>query len=176
MPIPGAIRSWPTAGSAHAFVHGRRELAVRPGSFCSTWRLSPRSRTRARWIVDSHDLFLEPIEVRVLLAVGLDLVLIDRALPHADAVVRAARPGAVVVGFDAGTDSAADVLRRAAGLAIVRNNPLRSISVVSHGGAGFFQLGAEQLSAANLHDTEAEWRSLARRMTPDAEVALLGCD
>lgn len=108
-------------------------------------------------------------------AESLEVVLVSDALPDYQQLVDAAHPNAKVIVYDAGSESAADVLGQVTQLSEEEGRPIDSLSVLSHGGNGNFKLGNEIIFTENLNAYAKEWAELDNAFSEDAKIYLFGC-
>ncbi len=121
-------------------------------------------------------LLIELLEGRTFLSTGIDLVLIDGSLAAQDAIARTAHTGAVVVIYDSRTDSSAEVLKRATDLAMTRGSHFESVSIVSHGNAGTFELGYDKIDVELLARSAEQWRAFGKMMVAGGNMYLFACE
>ena len=81
-----------------------------------------------------------------------DVVLIDRHLDDSAALIAAADPSAVTYVYDSASQSANGVLQWVTQWAIEQNAQIASLSILSHGAAGGFELGNQWITTASLDD------------------------
>jgi len=84
--------------------------------------------------------------------------------------------GVTVITFDTQTDSSEAVLQRVEALALQQHSSIRSLSVVSHGGGGYFALGNELVSADTLAQEGSAWSALSDNFSANSAVYLFGCN
>jgi hypothetical protein len=106
----------------------------------------------------------------------VDVVLVDTQLDDSELLADAALPGSHVFRYDSTLDSAESILRDVAVWAVENGTEIGSLSILSHGTAGAFQLGSDWITDATLADTADAWQSLASHMASGADIYLLGCN
>ncbi|MBS3735378.1 MAG: DUF4347 domain-containing protein [Phycisphaerae bacterium] len=117
----------------------------------------------------------EHLESRLLLSAGADIALIDASVPDADALADAVGACRYVLEFDE-TQSPEELVDRISALSESSGEPIRSISVFSHGRPGAFHLGSEWFDSGDLEAAAAPiWSELAAAAAPDARLNLYGC-
>ncbi len=105
-----------------------------------------------------------------------DVVLIDSNLSDADALADAVEEGSIVIRYDGADGTMIDVLGQVEGAAEASGCEIASLTVLSHGSGGQFDLGGEIVSADMTADQEAAWQALSDNFTEDANVYIYGCD
>lgn len=105
----------------------------------------------------------------------LDIILISDDLPDYQTIARAAKPGTEVIVYDADAESAQDVIGRVAAVAEAEGKAVDSLTVFSHGGAGYFELGNEAVKADNLESNAGAWAALDAAMKDDGHIYIYGC-
>lgn len=106
----------------------------------------------------------------------IDVVLLDRGLEASGSLIRAASDGTAVFAWDGGRESASEVLGRVAAWAEENVAAIRSLSILSHGVAGGFQIGSQWITAASLGETAVEWQRLASWFDDGAGIHVFGCN
>ena len=105
-----------------------------------------------------------------------DIVLVDAQLADSAALARATLPGTGEFIYDGAVDSANAVLARVIHWAQASDVLIGSLSILSHGHGGAFELGNQWISNTGLGQTAAEWRALGQVLAPDASLNVFGCD
>ncbi len=108
-------------------------------------------------------------------AQSLDIVLVSDSLPDYQKLADAAVPGAKVIVYDADAESAEDVIGRVAALSESEGTEINSLTILSHGGAGYFELGNEAVKAENLNSFSDAWTALDTAMKDDGHIYIYGC-
>lgn len=117
----------------------------------------------------------EHLESRLLLSAGADIALVDASVPDAAALADAVSDSRYVLQLDR-TQSSEEFFDRISAFAETSGEPIRSISVFSHGRSGAFRLGGGWFDARGLDATPAViWTQLASAVAPDARLNLYGC-
>ena len=104
---------------------------------------------------------------------GGDVVLIESSIPGADAFVRSVAPGSDAVLLDAHGDGLFEARAILAG-----RHDLGTVSLVSHGGPGFLEMGSLKLDAPGLIKRGADLADICYRAVdkPCARVVVNGPD
>ncbi|MGE0084317.1 MAG: DUF4347 domain-containing protein [Desulfococcaceae bacterium] len=108
-------------------------------------------------------------------AQSLDIVLVSDSLPDYQKLADAAAPGTKVIVYDADSESAEDVIGRVAALSESEGMEINSLTILSHGGAGYFELGNEAVKAENLSSFSDAWAALDAAMKDDGHIYIYGC-
>lgn len=107
---------------------------------------------------------------------ALDVVLISDNLPDVATLRDAVRADAAIIEYDADAESAQDVVGRVTAAAEQTGRSIGSVTVLSHGGSGFFQLGNETITADTLPANAAAWNALDQVMEDGGRIHLMGCN
>ncbi len=107
---------------------------------------------------------------------GVEVILISDSLPDYQQLAAAAKPGAYVIIYDADSESAADVIERITSLSNELGKQVDSVSILSHGGTGNFELGNENINASNIIAYADTWSALDNVLKDDGNIYLLGCN
>jgi Domain of unknown function (DUF4347)/Concanavalin A-like lectin/glucanases superfamily/Domain of unknown function (DUF2341) len=107
---------------------------------------------------------------------GARVVLVDRNLPDSALLARAVSPGGRVFLYDSTHESAAGVLSRVVTWAEAAGVGVASLSVLSHGVPGAFELGDEWITTTSAGLTPEVWRGLKGVLTPKARIYVFGCN
>jgi hypothetical protein len=107
---------------------------------------------------------------------GDDLFVVDGNLPGSILLVRAVTPGGRVFLYDSVLDSAAEVLSRVVTWAEGAGVEIASLSILSHGAPGAFELGNEWITTASAALRPEVWRGLGSVLAPRARINLFGCN
>ncbi len=118
----------------------------------------------------------EPLEERMLLSGGWDVVLIDSQLADHDLLVRSAAQAEQIVIYDSQKESSLDVLSRMEVLAQSSEEPIQSLSILSHGAPGGFALGSDWISNQYLQQTNQTWSEVGALLSDDATIYIYGCN
>ena len=105
-----------------------------------------------------------------------DVFLVDRNLPESTLLGRAVPPGGRVFFYDSAHEPAAEVLSRVVTWAEAARVELASLSVLSHGAPGAFELGDQWITTSSAGLTAEVWRGLSGVLAPGARINLFGCD
>ncbi|MFQ5507316.1 MAG: DUF4347 domain-containing protein, partial [Planctomycetota bacterium] len=106
----------------------------------------------------------------------LNIVLVDSTLEDAEVLIESATEDAAVIQYDGASESMVDVLARVEDLAEDEGKKIDSLSILSHGSGGEFDLGTETITSDMTEDQLAAWQSLADDFSEDANVYLYGCN
>ncbi len=108
---------------------------------------------------------------------GIRVVVVDATLGDAETIAdAAAEEGALVLRFDPESQSSADVLARVGSLADEHGGQIDSLSIVSHGSDGRFQLGNDWVDSDQVASDAAAWHDLGPRLADGANLYLYGCN
>ncbi len=105
----------------------------------------------------------------------LDIVLVSDNLPDTQALTEAVKPGAKVIVYDANGESAQQVINEVIAVAHQEGREINSLTILSHGGSGFFKLGNEMITAQNLEDHADVLTALNDAMSDDGNIYVYGC-
>jgi hypothetical protein len=106
----------------------------------------------------------------------LDIVLVSDNLPDYQELTEAANPEAVVIIYNGDTESAEEVVKRVTDLSREYDQSVNSLTVLSHGGDGYFNLGNEMITAENIEDNAGAWADLDDAMSDDGRIYIYGCE
>ncbi|MCB1870742.1 MAG: DUF2341 domain-containing protein, partial [Gammaproteobacteria bacterium] len=107
---------------------------------------------------------------------GYDIVLIDSRLQDSGDLLNSVADDTLTFVYDSAKDSAADVFRNVFNWAGANNAKIDSLSILSHGTEGAFQLGTDWITKSTLDADTELWQQLGSYMTTDANIYILGCD
>ncbi|QTA82542.1 Uncharacterized protein dnl_49190 [Desulfonema limicola] len=105
----------------------------------------------------------------------VDIVLVSDSLPEYQTLIDAAKPESLVIVYDADAESAADVINRVTEAAEQSGQTVNSLTILSHGGSGYFNLGKENITAENLDENSQAWSALKEVMAQDGNIYVYGC-
>ena len=91
-------------------------------------------------------------------------------------LAQAAYPNSKIFFYDSLPDSAHSVLSRVNEWAEQSNSQIHTLSILSHGAEGGFELGNEWITDASLTKTASDWLQLSQFMFDDARVDIFGCN
>ncbi|MGB0716696.1 MAG: DUF4347 domain-containing protein, partial [Phycisphaerae bacterium] len=106
----------------------------------------------------------------------LKIVLIDSTLDDVSTLRASVDSDAIVIDYDGANTSMADVLGQVETFAQGQNAQIESLSILSHGSGGQFDLGNEVVSEDMTADQRAAWQSLADNFTDAANIYAYGCN
>ncbi len=106
----------------------------------------------------------------------INVVLLDSQLADSDALQSAIRSNVKTFVYDSRIDSAGDVLSRVNQWLDASDLTVQSLSILSHGAAGGFQLGSTWITDYSLCENETGWQELSRYFQDDAQIYIFGCD
>ncbi|MFP4418938.1 MAG: DUF4347 domain-containing protein [Desulfococcaceae bacterium] len=107
----------------------------------------------------------------------LNVVLIADNLPDLQTLQAAAEAEShAIFTYDAGRDEMAEVLTDVTDFAEETGRKVGSLTILSHGGSGFFHLGNEMVTADSLEDSAETWGSLQDHMAQNGQIHLYGCN
>jgi hypothetical protein len=118
----------------------------------------------------------EFLELRTFLSAGWDVTLIDSTVADQAVLRRALVPGGRVILYNGKRDSAAQVLNRVTDWAQETGSTIKSLSLLSDGSPGRFEVGNQWISNSNLVQTAPAWQGLSHVLASDAVIELYGCD
>lgn len=107
---------------------------------------------------------------------GLDIVLVSDALEDQTELLRAIDSSARVVVYDAANDSPSYVLQQITQAVGESASSINSLTILSHGDAGGFQLGNQFVDASALAEQGRAWAELADVMSDAADIYIYGCN
>ena len=107
---------------------------------------------------------------------GVNVVLIDAHLQDSGILIQAVKPGAQIFLYDSSHDSVHDVLFSVANWSEASGSKIDSLSILSHGIGGAFELGNQWISNTTLDQNAADWQHLGRSLVEGANIDLFGCD
>ncbi|RLS75286.1 MAG: DUF2341 domain-containing protein, partial [Planctomycetota bacterium] len=105
-----------------------------------------------------------------------NVILVDRNLDDSDLLIDAARSGSVVFAYDGTSESALSVLDRVAQWAQQNQTEIQSLSILSHGTSGGFELGNQWITTSSLISTADDWKQISQYFVEDADIYILGCN
>lgn len=105
-----------------------------------------------------------------------NVILVDRNLDDSDLLIDAARSGSVVFAYDGTSESALSVLDRVAQWAQQNQTEIQSLSILSHGISGGFELGNQWITTSSLISTADGWKQISQYFVEDADIYILGCN
>jgi protocadherin Fat 4 len=109
-------------------------------------------------------------------SIARDVILVDRQLNDSETLIASAQFGSIVFSYDGTSESAATILGRVSGWASEYATNIRSLSILSHGTTGAFELGNQWITSDTLDATAEQWRDIANYFIEDANIYILGCN
>ena len=109
-------------------------------------------------------------------ASALNVVLIDESLPDCGALAQAVTPGAVVVEYNSTTNTATQVLDRVIALGAATHEQIASLTILSHGDPGEFELGNQWISTQTIGALQSEWQAVGQHMQGGGNIYIFSCD
>jgi len=106
----------------------------------------------------------------------IDIVLIDNALEDIQILNNAASAANHIIVYDSAIDSALDVITKVINWTAQENRSIDSISILSHGRTGSFDLGFEKVTTASISSNNELWQSLGSVLSDDANIYIYGCE
>ena len=103
-------------------------------------------------------------------------MLINTQLPNVAVLERAVTSGTKLFLYNGSQESADQVLSGVVTWAKSTGTDIRSLSVLSHGSSGAFELGDQSISTSTLAQTASDWRQLGGVLAPGATIDVFGCD
>ncbi|MDM8515291.1 DUF4347 domain-containing protein [Desulfobacterales bacterium HSG16] len=107
---------------------------------------------------------------------GTDVVLISNQAPDYQTLADSVDPDAQVIIYDAAEESVEDVIARVTEVSESTGKPINSVTILSHGGQGFFFFGNEIVSASNFQNNSDVWNALDEAMSDSGKIYLFGCN
>ena len=104
------------------------------------------------------------------------MVLIDTQLPDVAVLEQAVSPAAKLFLYNGSQESADQVISSVVTWAESTNTDVRSLSILSHGGPGTFELGDQWISTSTLAQTTADWSELRQVLAAEATINVFGCN
>ncbi len=119
---------------------------------------------------------IESLEVRHLLsASGWDIALVDGAVADSDMFADITSADDIIE-FNSEHDSPVDVIDKISELASDIDQQISSLTIISHGQEGAFNLGNELISADDLDSLESSFVQLKNLLAEDAAIYIAGCN
>ena len=115
-------------------------------------------------------------DVVSLVDLSIDVVLVDSQLQDSLTLQQAVDANAQLFVFDSATDSAHDVLRRVSDWMANHGGKIESLSILSHGAEGGFELGHDWITRASLPQFAADWHSVTEYFVTNANIYVFGCN
>ncbi|MHC5109332.1 MAG: DUF4347 domain-containing protein, partial [Planctomycetota bacterium] len=106
----------------------------------------------------------------------LKIVLIDSTLDDVDTLRASADSDATVIEYDGAHTSMVDILSQVESLSDSSGRQIASLSILSHGSGGEFDLGNDTVSTEMTAEQHAAWHSLADNFTEDGNIYAYGCN
>jgi hypothetical protein len=106
----------------------------------------------------------------------LNLILVSNDLPDYQTLVDAAAPGTHVIVYDASTASAEDVIQQVKAFSESQGRPVESLTILSHGGTGYFRLGNQVITTEDIQANPQVWKALDEAMSDGGRIFLMGCN
>ena len=106
----------------------------------------------------------------------LKVVLIDSTLDDVQTLRDSVDSDAVIIEYDGNNTSMADVLAQVEGLSESQDAQIESLSILSHGAGGQFDLGNETVTDEMSAEQRAAWQSLADNFTEGGNIYAYGCN
>ncbi|MEA2708401.1 MAG: hypothetical protein QOF78_1002 [Phycisphaerales bacterium] len=103
-----------------------------------------------------------------------DLALIDTSLPDYQNLSAAVVDRDNVILYDGRRESANQVLNKLMKWSAATKQQIHSVSILSHGAAGGFQLGMDWITSGAVQ--KKAWQKLSKVLTDDASIYLFGCN
>jgi hypothetical protein len=106
----------------------------------------------------------------------VDFALIDDSLQNIDSLLKSLKPDTEAVVYNNQQISPADLLNSISDWARKNNSTIDTMSILSHGTSGSFDLGNQWVSLSTLADSAEAWEQLGSVMTPGGDINIFGCD
>jgi len=107
-------------------------------------------------------------------AASNEVALIDTSLPDYQHLAAAVADQENVILYDGRRDSAAKVLDKLVRWAAATKQQIHTVSILSHGAAGGFQLGKDWITSDAVQ--KRAWQKLSKVLADDASIYLFGCN
>ena len=104
------------------------------------------------------------------------IVLTDGAFKDQDLIDQAASETTLNIQFNSATDSAEDVIAKITEWSNQTQRSINSISILSHGQPGSFQLGYERITANSIQTNLVLWKTLTAVLASNANLYIYGCE
>lgn len=101
----------------------------------------------------------------------LEVAFIARGLADRETLVRALRTGVVLVDLDEDTNGIEQIRNY-----LAKHSGIGVVHLVTHGKAGFIELGNVSLTYENINSFETELASIGQSLTANAELHIYACD
>ena len=86
------------------------------------------------------------------------------------------RAGTVVIGYNSTSDTATQVLDRVIVASTRSHEQIASLTILSHGDPGQFELGNQWVSTQTIGGLQSEWQALGRRLQSQGSIYIFSCD
>jgi len=124
-------------------------------------------------IAKAAALLAEPVAAR---PEPVDVVLVSNSLPDYQTLVAAVKPEAHIIVYDAEKETPDQVIEKVKALSSELGKPVDSVTLLSHGGTGDFQLGNQTFTAENIADNAKTWGTLEHVLSDKGQIYLFGCN
>ncbi len=104
------------------------------------------------------------------------IVLLDSQLDFSEALEAAVATDAKLFVYDSTVETASQVLNRVEDWVRTTETQVSSLSILSHGAAGGFELGSDWITDTTVGEYLTEFNSLASYFSEDAKIYILGCN
>jgi hypothetical protein len=106
----------------------------------------------------------------------VNFALIDNSLNNVDQLLRSLDPNTEVYLYDHGKESPTDILTGVYDWAKENHAQIDSLSIMSHGGLGSFDLGNQWISLSTMGDSAEAWKQLGNVMESGGDINIFGCN
>ncbi|MGE3778958.1 MAG: DUF2341 domain-containing protein, partial [Pirellulaceae bacterium] len=107
---------------------------------------------------------------------GADVVLLDSQLDDYELLRQAVLPQSQLFVYDGNSDSASSILTRVSAWSEATGTQIASLSILSHGTEGAFELGNEWISTSSLDSYSEDWQRLSYQLVVGANINIFSCD
>ncbi len=109
-------------------------------------------------------------------AAPMKIVLVDSTLEDVDVLKEGADDDATIIEYDGANASMTDVLGQVESAATGAESQISSLTILSHGSGGQFDLGNEVVGDEMTAEQTAAWASLSDNFTDDGNIYAFGCN
>ena len=107
---------------------------------------------------------------------NLNVALIDATLDDHETLTSSFNDDVIVIEYDGNLDTAFEVLKQVSELSDSAGSRIDSLSILSHGSTGQFELGSELVTSETLRLRPEAWLELGKNLTDGANIYIFGCN
>ena len=107
---------------------------------------------------------------------SINVALVDVTLDDSELIISSFDTDVFVIEYNGGQERLTDILNKVNTLSTSLETEIESLSIISHGSVGQFELGTDIVSVENLSSQADDWSSLAEHLAEDANIYLVGCN